>query len=93
MAKWYRYEVNGSVYFDVVKYNKTNNYGKLSGRVLEDLISGAGEERRELEGEMKSTTVLILHFGRKHRKSHARREVGKSRGVLVSLDGTLNVLL
>jgi cysteinyl-tRNA synthetase len=47
----FAYEVNGSVYFDVVKYNKTSNYGKLSGRVLEDLISGAGEERRELEGQ------------------------------------------
>lgn len=34
------YVVNGSVYFDVEKYNKTNNYGKLSGRILEDLIAG-----------------------------------------------------
>ncbi len=32
------YEVNGSVYFDVHKFNKSNNYGKLSGRNLEDLI-------------------------------------------------------
>src|SRR4051812_13445176 len=47
----FAYESNGSVYFDVSKYNKTGNYGKLSGRVLEDLISGAGEERRELEGQ------------------------------------------
>ncbi|MEO1053961.1 MAG: cysteine--tRNA ligase [Bacteroidota bacterium] len=31
------YEMNGSVYFDVNKYNETNDYGKLSGRVLEEL--------------------------------------------------------
>jgi cysteinyl-tRNA synthetase len=45
------YEVNGSVYFDVLKYAKTNDYGALSGRVLEDLLAGAGEERRALEGQ------------------------------------------
>ncbi|EOZ97089.1 Cysteinyl-tRNA synthetase [Indibacter alkaliphilus LW1] len=41
------YEVNGSVYFDVLKYNETYKYGKLSGRVLEDLMSGS----RELDGQ------------------------------------------
>jgi len=45
------YEVNGSVYFDVLKYAETHDYGKLSGRILEDLKAGAGEERRELEGQ------------------------------------------
>jgi cysteinyl-tRNA synthetase len=39
------------VYFDVIKYSKTHDYGKLSGRILEDLIAGAGGERRELEGQ------------------------------------------
>jgi cysteinyl-tRNA synthetase len=33
----YAYEVNGSVYFDVLKYNEKYKYGKLSGRVLEEL--------------------------------------------------------
>lgn len=47
----FAYESNGSVYFDVIGYSKTNNYGKLSGRVLEDLIAGAGNEARELEGQ------------------------------------------
>src|SRR6187431_3110451 len=32
------YEVNGSVYFDVLAYDKNNNYGILSGRVIEDLM-------------------------------------------------------
>lgn len=45
------YEVNGSVYFDVLAYAKNNDYGKLSGRILEDLMAGAGNEARELEGQ------------------------------------------
>lgn len=47
----YGYIVNGSVYFDVIKYSENYNYGKLSGRIIEDLIAGAGESRRELEGQ------------------------------------------
>jgi len=47
----YAYEANGSVYFDVLKYAQTHDYGKLSGRILEDLLAGAGEARRELEGQ------------------------------------------
>lgn len=43
----YAYEVNGSVYFDVKKYAAGHDYGKLSGRVLEDLL----ETTRELEGQ------------------------------------------
>ncbi len=41
------YEVNGSVYFDVVKYNKTNNYGILSGRNIEDMMANT----RDLDGQ------------------------------------------
>lgn len=43
----YAYEINGSVYFDVKKYAASHDYGKLSGRVLEDLM----ETTRELEGQ------------------------------------------
>ena len=39
LEKGYAYERNGSVYFDVQKFNKTYKYGKLSGRKLEDMIS------------------------------------------------------
>ncbi|HQV87210.1 MAG: cysteine--tRNA ligase [Chitinophagaceae bacterium] len=41
------YEVNGSVYFDVKKYAASHDYGKLSGRVIDDLL----ETTRELEGQ------------------------------------------
>ena len=43
----YAYEVNGSVYFDVIKFNKDTLYGKLSGRRIEDLIHNT----RALEGQ------------------------------------------
>jgi cysteinyl-tRNA synthetase len=47
MQKGYAYEVNGSVYFDVKKYAEHYPYGKLSGRVLDDLL----ETTRDLEGQ------------------------------------------
>jgi cysteinyl-tRNA synthetase len=43
----YAYVVNGSVYFDVKKYAAGHDYGKLSGRVIDDLL----ETTRELEGQ------------------------------------------
>ena len=39
----YGYEKNGSVYFDVIKYNADKEYGKLSGRKLEDMITNTRE--------------------------------------------------
>ena len=47
LEKGYAYEVNGSVYFDVLKYNEKYKYGKLSGRVLEELQANT----RILEGQ------------------------------------------
>ena len=47
VEKGFAYEVKGSVYFDVLKYNQENNYGKLSGRKIEDLIHNT----RLLEGQ------------------------------------------
>lgn len=49
LEKGYGYIVNGSVYFDVEKYSTKHNYGKLSGRVLEDLLSNTRELERQDE--------------------------------------------
>ena len=47
LDKGFAYEINGSVYFDVLKYNQVNNYGILSGRKIEDLIHNT----RMLDGQ------------------------------------------
>jgi cysteinyl-tRNA synthetase len=55
IAKGLAYESNGSVYFDINKYNAEGyNYGKLSGRILEDLLT----ETRELEGTAEKRNPL-----------------------------------
>ncbi|MGW9687083.1 cysteine--tRNA ligase [Flagellimonas sp. 2504JD1-5] len=41
--KGFAYEVNGSIYFDVPKFNESHEYGKLSGRKLEDMIANTRE--------------------------------------------------
>ncbi|MBQ7772997.1 MAG: cysteine--tRNA ligase [Bacteroidales bacterium] len=43
----YAYESNGSVYFDVQEYNRKHNYGVLSGRNLDDMVSNT----RALDGQ------------------------------------------
>ncbi len=65
----YAYEANGSVYFDVEKYNKTYHYGKLSGRVLEDLMANT----RELEGQDEKRNSFDFALWKKAQPEHIMR--------------------
>jgi cysteinyl-tRNA synthetase len=65
----FAYVVNGSVYFDVEKYSLTNNYGKLSGRILEDLISNT----RELEGQSEKKNPVDFALWKKASPEHIMR--------------------
>jgi cysteinyl-tRNA synthetase len=47
ISKGFAYEINGTVYFDVEKYNKKFSYGQLTNRKLEELLEGT----RELGGQ------------------------------------------
>ncbi|HSJ66780.1 MAG TPA: cysteine--tRNA ligase [Anditalea sp.] len=62
----YAYEVNGSVYFDVLKYNESQNYGKLSGRVVEELLSGS----RTLEGQDEKRNSIDFALWKKASPEH-----------------------
>jgi len=63
------YEVNGSVYFDVPKYNEKHRYGKLSGRVLEELRSGV----RDLEGQDEKRSIYDFALWKKASPEHLMR--------------------
>ena len=62
----YAYEAEGSVYFDVEKYNKKYHYGKLSGRKIEDLI----ENTRELAGQEEKKNSFDFALWKKADPTH-----------------------
>lgn len=63
------YVSNGSVYFDVEKYNQQYHYGKLSGRVLEDLMSNT----RTLEGQDEKRNPFDFALWKKAQPEHIMR--------------------
>ena len=63
------YEANGSVYFDVEAYHKTHHYGKLSGRVVEELIAGT----RRLSGQQEKRNPLDFALWKKATPIHLMR--------------------
>jgi cysteinyl-tRNA synthetase len=81
----YAYEVNGSVYFDVKKYAASHDYGKLSGRVIEDLL----ETTRELEGQEEKRDRADFALWKSAAPPNTSC-AGKAPGVKVSPAGTLN---
>jgi cysteinyl-tRNA synthetase len=65
----YAYEVNGSVYFDVLKYNEKYRYGKLSGRVLEELLANT----RTLDGQDEKRNPFDFALWKKASPEHLMR--------------------
>jgi cysteinyl-tRNA synthetase len=63
------YVVNGSVYFDVLKYNETEHYGILSKRVIEDAI----ENTRELDGQSDKKNPQDFALWKKAEPEHIQR--------------------
>ncbi len=65
----FAYESNGSVYFDVEKYAQGGDYGKLSGRVVEDLLSGT----RDLDGQQEKRKSADFALWKKASPEHIMR--------------------
>ena len=65
----YAYEVNESVYFDVLKFNEKNHYGKLSGRKIEDLIHNT----RSLDGQSDKRNPQDFALWKKAEPQHIMR--------------------
>ena len=62
----YAYESEGSVYFDVEKYNKEYHYGKLSGRNIDELL----ETTRELDGQTEKRRSVDFALWKKAAPEH-----------------------
>lgn len=69
LAKGFAYETNGSLYFDVEKYNQSHPYGILSGRKIEDLMANT----RELEGQDEKKNPMDFALWKKAQPEHIMR--------------------
>ncbi|MEY1639021.1 cysteine--tRNA ligase [Tenuifilum osseticum] len=65
----FAYERNGSIYFDVIKYNKKHNYGILSGRNIDDLIANT----RQLDGQDEKQNPFDFALWKKASPQHIMR--------------------
>ncbi len=66
----YAYESNGSVYFDVDKYNRDHNYGKLSGRSTDEMLSAT----RDLDGQSDKRKSYDFALWKKAAPEHIMRD-------------------
>ena len=62
----FAYVSEGSVYFDVEKYNKVHNYGILSGRNIEDMLKNT----RELDGQNEKHNAIDFALWKKAQPEH-----------------------
>ena len=69
IEKGLAYETNGSVYFNVVKYNETNNYGILSGRNIEAMQNNS----RDLDGQSDKKNAQDFALWKKAEPEHIMR--------------------
>ena len=70
MAKNLAYEANGSIYFDTQRFHEQfGSYGKLSGRVIEELVAGS----RELDGQEDKKSALDFALWKKANPEHIMR--------------------
>ncbi|MFO7830311.1 MAG: cysteine--tRNA ligase, partial [Bacteroidales bacterium] len=69
LEKGFAYKVNGSIYFDVEKYNENHDYGKLSGRKLEDMQANT----RQLEGQDEKKNPYDFALWKKAAPEHIMR--------------------
>ncbi len=69
LEKGIAYEANGSVYFDVVKFNETNHYGKLSGRNIDDMLANT----RDLDGQSDKKNPQDFALWKKAEPQHIMR--------------------
>lgn len=65
----YAYVSEGSVYFDVEKYNKDHHYGKLSGRNIDEML----ETTRELDGQSEKRRSVDFALWKKASPEHIMR--------------------
>ena len=69
LEKGFAYEANGSIYFDVLKYNESHHYGILSGRNIEDMIHNT----RVLEGQTDKKNPQDFALWKKAEPKHIMR--------------------
>jgi cysteinyl-tRNA synthetase len=69
LEKGLAYQVNGSVYFDVLKYNENEHYGILSGRNIEDAIHNT----RVLDGQSEKRNPQDFALWKKAQPEHIMR--------------------
>jgi cysteinyl-tRNA synthetase len=69
IANGFAYEANGSIYFDVLKFNETHQYGKLSGRNIEDMMANT----RDLDGQSDKRNAQDFALWKRAEPQHIMR--------------------